>query len=665
MVLKRFGVSLRVAALGALGVVGLLTAGALFYSGLSRIEAAYEANAAVTERFTISETLAFDTLDARRHEKDFLARRADSYVELHAETMRRIDETKDALMAALATAEGAEAATQSSNLAVIRQALAEYEPHFASVVAQRRDLGFDEEMGRQGELRGVAHEAEALLRRIGDERLTSLMLMLRIEEKDFISRRDVAYAEAHRAVRADFLRSAAASGDPRAPEAVGLVEDYGARFDDFVARSLTFDEDVRRLSTIYGTVQQAYDALASSIETEKQASMEALAAEKDAAHRAILLSLGLVLVVLVVTSLVVARSISKPLGIVSRAVARLAQGDASAHPEATTLAEKSKDELGAVARALDAFRATYERSAHLEAEAKEAQARAAAERKASMDALADEFQRSVGGIVTSVGDTVRRLDASARDLSRGASDTTSQATTAASASEQAAANINTVASAAEQLASSTAEIGRQVGSTSSLASKAADQAKQSMARVGEMSEASQRIGEIVGIIREIADQTNLLALNATIEAARAGEAGKGFAVVAAEVKSLADQTGKATEEIGKQIQGMQGITADSVDAMRGIAELVAQLSSGASSIAAAVEEQGAATREIARNVQEASGGAAEVSGAAANVLSTARTSSTAAEEVGAAASELTARSADLSDAVSRFVAQVKSDQRAA
>jgi methyl-accepting chemotaxis protein len=664
-VLSSLSVDLRIAALGILGVLGMIASASLFFMGLSRIEAAYDNQSAVKHRFALTETLAFDTLDARRHEKDFLARRHDRYVEHHAETMKRIGETMDSLESRLAGLEGADAAAQRRELATIREALREYEPHFSSVVRQRRELGYDQDAGLHGEMRDVVHAAENILIAENESRLLLSMLMLRRHEKDFIARRDETYVERHIAERVTFAREAELRGTARAREAAQLIVQYGEIFDRFADQSFAFDADVRRLSEIYSIVQAAYDDLAARIAAENTASLEALDSEKAAARTALWTSLALVLLVLVAASTIIARSVSGPLGVVSRAVSRLSAGDTGANPEASAMASQRRDAFGVIAKALDGFRMAQLRNAELEEKAQAEKKQAAAERAAAMKQLADAFERSVGGIVETVAATVRDLEIAAGELGRGAADTTTQASSAASASEEAALNINTVASAAEELAASTAEIGRQVGASRGLAGTARARADESMAKASEMADASKRIGDIVEMIRAIAEQTNLLALNATIEAARAGEAGKGFAVVAAEVKSLADQTGRATEDIGRQIASMQVTTAGSVEAMSEISELVARLAEGATSIASAVEQQGTATQEIARNVQEASTGATEVSSAAASVLQTAQASRASAERVGEAARALTARSVELSESVRRFVSEVKASEQAA
>ncbi len=249
------------------------------------------------------------------------------------------------------------------------------------------------------------------------------------------------------------------------------------------------------------------------------------------------------------------------------------------------------DQIGVMAQAAENFRTSLIRVQALEAEQKEAETRAAAERKAAMRKLADEFESAVGTIVETVSTAATELEAAAGTLTRTADHTQELSTGVAAASEQASANVQSVASATNELTSSVHEIGRQVHDSSKIAGDAVQQASKTDARIGQLSQAAGRIGDVVKLITAIAEQTNLLALNATIEAARAGEAGKGFAVVAAEVKTLANQTAKATDEIGTQIAGMQTATGESVAAIKEIAATIGKIADASNAIAAAVEEQ--------------------------------------------------------------------------
>jgi len=348
-------------------------------------------------------------------------------------------------------------------------------------------------------------------------------------------------------------------------------------------------------------------------------------------------------------------AISRPIVAMTRTMDKLAAGDATVDIPA----KDRGDELGAMAAAVQVFKDNLIRGRALEAETAQARLAAEEQRKAGMRQMADAFEQAVGGIVGMVSSSATELQATAQTMTATAGETANQSTTVAAAAEEAAANVNTVAAAAEELGSSVQEIGRQVSGSSDLARTAVGEADQTMQLVQALSQASARIGDMVGLISNIASQTNLLALNATIEAARAGEAGRGFAVVATEVKELAAQTARATEEIGTQIGEIQGVTRQAVAAIGSISTRIREINGVASSIAAAVEEQGAATQEIVRNVAQASTGTSEVTINITGVAQASEETGAAANQVLSAASELSRQSEHLSAEVARFLATVR------
>jgi len=396
-----------------------------------------------------------------------------------------------------------------------------------------------------------------------------------------------------------------------------------------------------------------------AIEDRIAADLRALAATIHAEATRALMTLGAVIVACLVISIalvsVMARSITRPIGQLCTSMGNLAAGDTvSAIPGLAR-----RDEVGQMAAAVDVFKANAIERARLEAAAQESGRRAAQARRAELHKLADDFQNAVGSIINTVSSASSQLEAAAGTLTKTAETTQELSATVAAASEQASSNVQSVASAAEEMTSSVGEIGRQVQESARIAGDAVKQAEQTDARIGALSQAAGRIGDVVKIITAIAEQTNLLALNATIEAARAGDAGRGFAVVASEVKQLAAQTAKATDEIGTQIAGMQTATQESVAAIKTIMGTITRISEIAATIAAAVEEQGAATQEIARNVGEAAQGTQQVASNINDVNRGAGETGSASAQVLSSAQSLSSESSHLKSAVATFLATVR------
>jgi len=347
--------------------------------------------------------------------------------------------------------------------------------------------------------------------------------------------------------------------------------------------------------------------------------------------------------------------LSKPINRLKAVMERLAANELGVEVPA----RERRDEVGDMARTVEVFKTNALEVARLRDEQRAAEELAAARRRQDMRALADQFEGAVGEIIATVSSASTQLEASAHTLTTTTAKAQDVTRTVASASEEASANVQSVASATEEMASSITEISRQVQESARIAGEAVTQAQKTNDRVGDLAKAASRIGDVVELINTIARQTNLLALNATIEAARAGEAGRGFAVVASEVKALADQTAKATGEISQQISGMQQATHESVDAIRDIGTIIGRMSEIASTIAAAVEQQGAATQEIARNVQQAAQGTQHVSANIVDVERGAGETGSASTQVLSAAQVLSRDSGRLKDQVGKFLGTVR------
>ena len=368
-----------------------------------------------------------------------------------------------------------------------------------------------------------------------------------------------------------------------------------------------------------------------------------------------LIIVGLILLFTLAVSIFVARSITAPLRRMTAAMNDLAGGKLAVEVPGIGRG----DEVGEMAKAVEIFKGNAIARQALEAEQREAETRAATGRKADMNRMANDFEAAVSQIVEAVSSASSQLEVSAGTLTTTAERAQQLTATVAAASEEASTNVQSVASATEEMASTVNEISRQVQELARMANDAVDQARVTNDRVSELSKAATRIGDVVELINTIAGQTNLLALNATIEAARAGEAGRGFAVVASEVKALAEQTAKATGEIGQQISGIQAATQESVNAIKEISGTIEKLSEISSTIAAAVEEQGAATQEISRNVQQASMGTQQVSSNITDVQRGASETGSASSQVLSAAQSLSSDSNRLKLEVGKFLNSVR------
>ncbi|OPZ78610.1 MAG: Methyl-accepting chemotaxis protein 4 [Alphaproteobacteria bacterium ADurb.Bin438] len=324
--------------------------------------------------------------------------------------------------------------------------------------------------------------------------------------------------------------------------------------------------------------------------------------------------------------------------------------------------KENKDEIGHMSRSVQIFKENAIKNKELEEEQKQIKIRNEQERKEFMNNLADNFEKTVMGIVGTVSSASTQLNSTAESMSVISEETSRQATAVAASSEQASTNVQTVSSATQELSASISEISYRISEEAKISKDAVKEVDFTNKIITELAESAKSINEVVELITDIADQTNLLALNATIEAARAGEAGKGFAVVASEVKSLATQTAKATEEISLQIQDVQQKTEHAVKAITKIGDVIKRIDEISTSIASAIEEQGAATHEISRNVEQASQGTSEVSENIVQVTKAAEESGNAANQVLSASSELSKKAQLLKDEVYNFIQEIRNHQ---
>ncbi len=428
----------------------------------------------------------------------------------------------------------------------------------------------------------------------------------------------------------------------RLMEAIERGDDAGRR--EFVVATRTSARQIAAALTALSEVaaREAETAAASAVGVASRAEYVVIG------------MLGAAIATGITVALMLARNIAGRLAALAGALTRIGARDYGFElPK-----EESTDELGAMARALEACRAGLQEADRLALQ-QSALDRAISERSQRVDGMVQGFEAEVTGIMRAVAAAATELSATADTLSTTADEGTRQATTVAAASGQASANVQTVAASTEELTTSIAEVARQVRETAAITERAAGAAQSTDSTVRNLADAATKIGDVVRLISDIAGQTNLLALNATIEAARAGEAGKGFAVVASEVKSLASQTARATEEIGQQITAMQAETTRTVDAIAAITRTIEELNATTSQVAAASEQQAAATQEIGRAVAEAAQGTEEASRSALSVRQGAERTGGAAQDLKSASSELAQQSERLRGQVDSFLANIR------
>ena len=420
--------------------------------------------------------------------------------------------------------------------------------------------------------------------------------------------------------------------------------------------------DMERARSAYAVVRESYDAHRAVIDEAVERSNTIFAdTEKFAAERGDSISLiiwlvsGVVLVIIVGSAVGVIVGLAKPVTQMTEAMESLAQGDLTFYIPG---ADRG-DEIGAMAATLQVFKDNIVKTKRLEDEQLARDKRVVEERRAAMHGLADEFQKKVGSVIQALSAAATELQSSASSMSSIAQQTSTQSAAVSSSAEQATGNVQTVAAAAEELSASISEIRRQVAGSADTAKRGVQQAERTNSTIQGLVEATAKISDVVELITSTASQTNLLALNATIEAARAGEAGKGFAVVASEVKNLANQTAKATEDISKQVDGIQKTSREAAEAIGAFQGTIERVNNAASEIASAIEEQASATIEISRNVQQASSGTAEVSASVRTVSDAAGQTGKASQNVLEASQALAEQAKRLREGVSSFLLGIR------
>lgn len=623
---------------------------ATVFLGNHQINFAEEKQERYVKLLEMTRLIEIEALQMRRREKDFLIRKDEAYVDKYTDAATKAERQLSNIAARF---------PEEEIETVARSLLAGLEQHgaqFRKVVQLQNELGLNETLGLEGELRKMVHGIEEKLSELeNNESLVVKMLMMRRHEKDFIMRGQDKYVDRIAKRQEEFLQILDEKSIPREmeEETILLLDGYVSSFNSYASAASDLAKETAVLSEIFAEMNPAFVKLNSLAASGKQNAVSSLRGIQRTVNLTVFTISAVVLVLVVVIGTTIALGISRPLKALSSIMARLVDGDLSVSvPEAN-----GNDEVSVMTRSVSVFQTRAIEREALQEESEERQKRQL-ERQQAVDTMIETFRAQSRATLSEISAQMDEMRDSADALSCIAKSTDKQASCATQSSEQASGSVQTVATAAEQLSSSISEISRQIGDATAVVDQTTDSTRDTADKISRLAKSAEKIGEVVILIQDIAEQTNLLALNATIEAARAGEMGKGFAVVAAEVKTLATQTAKATEEISSQIFEIQGSTNGTLEAIRDIAQAMENVSEYTNRISVSVEQQTVATAEISHSILQASSGTKQLESNVKGVMTAASETTQAAQQIEQTSADVSRKTSEMQDVVDHFLKDV-------